>query len=375
MRAIYRRVSPYHPDLALRHDEIANYLAEVTDVGVTSRNEIDTRQSLRSQIRSGAAFAGKTIRENRNRDAIAARTRQRSMPEQSTRVFKGKEELGIAARTARFLDDDGTTRTEIYWSPFPDAMRLNDDQRDELEEQGHDRFNQFIVRLTAAQKDAAYRSRVLNRKHYRIGDIETYDGGTIPAQTLQIRGDTALHHLALQWDQYLVARDAEGDAQLGPRVKVTTSRRDSVEALISDERILEMSDLRAMVIPPEAPTPSVQQAIPYPFPDLSPALTPVLYFEVYHLALASDDRARYSVEYTVQRRADDGRLIRLFTGDEPPPTSAETTYEGQRRTAKEYIMLDLSEWNGEDGLTVTVRVTDEATGQQVKRSIDFDAAR
>jgi hypothetical protein len=254
-------------------------------------------------------------------------------------------------------------------------MRLNDDQRDELEEQGHDRFNQFIVRLTAAQKDASYQSRVLNRKHYRIGDIETYDGSTIPAQTLQVRGDTALHHLALQWDQYLVARDAKGDAQLGPRVKVTTSRRDSVEALISDERILQMSDLRAMVIPPEAPTPSVQQAIPYPFPDLSPDLTPVLYFEVYHLALTNDDRARYSVEYTVQRRANDGRLIRLFTGDEPPSTSAETTYEGQRRTTKEYIMLDLSEWNGDDGLTVTVQVTDEATGQQVQRSIDFDATR
>jgi hypothetical protein len=37
-------------------------------------------------------------------------------------------------------------------------------------------------------------------------------------------------------------------------------------------------------------------------------------------------------------------------------------------------MLDLSDWEGGDDLRVTVRVTDEATGQQVERSVDLEAA-
>jgi hypothetical protein len=53
----------------------------------------------------------------------------------------------------------------------------------------------------------------------------------------------------------------------------------------------------------------------------------------------------------------------------------EAQYEGQSRTANEYIVLDLSAWEGERDLTVTVRVTDAITGQQVERSIEFEATR
>lgn len=374
MRAMYRRLSPYHPDLAVRHDEIANYLAQVTDVGVASRNEVDPREAVDAQISRGATFAERTVRENRNRDEVAARIRQKNMPQQSTRVFRDQPALDIAARTARFLEDDGTTRTEIYWCPAPDALRLSDDQRDELEEQGHDRFDQYIVRLTAAQKNAAYQSRILNRKHYRIGDIHQAAGRTIPTQTLQVRGDTALHHLSLQWDQYLVARNEQGEAQVGPRVKVATMRRDSVRALINDDRVLEMSDLRVMVLPPEVAATAVEEAIPYPFAQINPDMTLVLYFEAYHLAFTGEDQTRYSIEYEVRRQENDGRLVRLFTDDDPRSTATEATYEGGSRTAKEYIMLDLSDWEGSDDLRVTVRVTDEATGQQVERSVDLEAA-
>lgn len=373
-RAMYRRLSPHHPDLAVRHDEVANYLAQVTDVGIASRNEVDPSEALDSQISRGATFAEKTVRENRNRDEVAAGIRQKNMPQQATRVFREEEALDVAARTARFLEDDGTTRTEVYWSPAPDAMRLSGDQQDELEGQGHDRFDQHIVRLTAAQKNAAYQSRILNRKHYRIGDVNRIEGSTIPTQTLHVRGDTALHHLSLQWDQYLVARDEQGGAQLGPRVKVATMQRDSVRALISDDRVLEMSDLRAMILPPDASATAVEEAIPYPFEQLNPDMTLVLYFEAYHLAFSGEDQTRYTVEYKVRRQGKGGRLVRLFARDGTQSTAAEATYEGSSRTAEEYIMLDLSDWNGKDDLTVTVQVTDEVTGQQVERSIDFGTA-
>jgi GWxTD domain-containing protein len=375
MRAMYRRLSPYHPDLAVRHDEVANYLAQVTGVGVMSENEIDTDRSLSTQTRPAATFAEKTLRENRNRDRVAERTRQRSMPKQKSAVLREAEELHIAARTARFLDEDGTTRTEVYWSPLPEAMQLSTDQREDLDEQGYSQFDQFLIRMTAAQKNADYQKRVVNQKHYRIDEIASVDGGTIPAQTLKVHGDTTLHHLAMQWDQYLIASDEPGGARIGPRLKIGTMREDSITALTSDEQVLEMSDLRAMIVPPGAPPTALEQAVPYPLRQINPEMTMALYFEVYHLAFDEADQTRYTVEYEVQRQAPDGRLVRLFRGDETPSTSMEAQYEGQSRTANEYILLDLSAWEGERDLTVTVRVTDAITGQQVERSIEFEATR
>jgi len=375
MRAMYRRLSPYHPDLALRHDEVANYLAEVTGVGVSSKNDINTDRSLSTQTRSAATFAEQTLRGNKNRDRVAERTRARSMPQQKTSVLRDEEELDVAARTARFLDPDGTTRTEIYWSPIPEALELTGDQRDELEEEGYSEFGQYLVRMTAAQKGPRYQNRIVNQKHYRIDDIESVDGSTIPAQTLSVSGDTTLHHLSLQWDQYVIASNTPGEARIGPRVKVGTMRRDSLSALSRDASVLEMSDLRAMVVPPGAPPTAVEQARPYPFRQINPEMTMALYFEVYHLAFDSADRTRYTVEYEVQRQAPNGRLVRLFRGDETPSTSTTAQYQGATRTADEYIVLDLSAWEGQRDLTVTVRVTDTVTGQQAQRSIEFDASR
>lgn len=374
MRAMYRRLSSYHPDLAVRHDEVANYLAEVTGVGVSSKNDINTERSLSTQTRSAATFAERTLRENKNRDRVAERTRARSMPQQTSAVLRDEEELDIAARTARFLDPDGTTRTEIYWSPIPEALELTGDQRNEFREDGHSEFEQYLVRMTAAQKGPGYQNRIVNQKHYRIDEIESVDGSTIPAQTLSVGGDTTLHHLSLQWDQYLIASDASGEVRIGPRVKVGTMRRDSLSALSRDASVLEMSDLRAMVVPPEAPAVAIDRAVPYPFRQINPSMTMALYFEIYHLAFDRSDRTRYTVEYEVQRQAPNGRLTRLVRGDDTPSTATTAQYEGTTRTANEYILLDLSAWEGQRDLTVTVRVTDTVTGQAVQRSIDFDAS-
>jgi len=130
-----------------------------------------------------------------------------------------------------------------------------------------------------------------------------------------------------------------------------------------------------MVVPPGTQGEAVdKEALPYPFAQINPDMTLVLYFEAYHLAFTGEDRTRYSIEYEVRRQENDGRLVRLFTDDDPRSTATEATYEGGSRTAKEYIMIDLSDWEGSDDLRVTVRVTDEATGQQVERSVDLEAA-
>jgi hypothetical protein len=80
------------------------------------------------------------------------------------------------------------------------------------------------------------------------------------------------------------------------------------------------------------------------------------------------------VEYDVMRQAERGRIARLFRGDKEDRTTASTTYEGDSRRAQEQILIDLSEWPEDESgtLTVTVRIMDEVTGQQVERAIDFE---
>ncbi len=376
MRAAYRELAPFHPDLALRHDEVANYMAEVSGVGLMSRGSLNREQSLNTQIRRPSTFAEKTVRENQNRDIVAASRREKLMPQQASEALEEVETMAIAARTARFLDENGTTQTEIYWAPEGGTLWLTDDQQEELADEGYEQFNDFIIRMTATQKSADYQKRVVNQQHYRVSDL-TDEDATIPAQTLVTRGDTSTYHLSMQWDEHVVTRQSDGAAALGPKTKVATFREDSLQALASDDRILEMSDLRAMTLPEGVPqTQLAQRGIPYPFRTLSPGTPLGLYFEVYHLAIGgSNDQTRYTVEYEVERRTERGKLVKLFRGDDEQRTTARTTYEGQRRTAEEYILLDLSEWNGDGRLQVTVRITDERTGQQVERDVSFNASQ
>lgn len=373
LRAIYNKLSPYHPELAARRDEIASYMAQVEDVGISSRGDLDTRRSIDDEIRRPDVFAAKTKMDTRNRDAQAARRREKFMPEQATKVFEDMGDLSVAARTARFLDPDGTTRTEIYWAPASGALALDTDQKEAYEEEGYTRFDEFVVRMTATQKMADYQERIVNQKHYRIRDLPG-KAATIPAQTLVTRGDTTTYHLAMEWDEHLVDETEDGNVEIGPQAKVATLQKDSLQALISDERILEMSDLRVMTVPEGASAAQVaQRGIPYPFHWLSPETPLALYFEVYHLAFNGEDQTEYTVEYEVERRTDRGEFVNLVRGDEERRTTTRTTYEGNSRKTEEYVMVDLNDWEGNSDLKVTVRVTDELTGQQVERSVEFKA--
>jgi hypothetical protein len=280
----------------------------------------------------------------------------------------------MAVRTARFLNDDGTTRTEVYWAPEPDALKPTEAQLDTLAAQDDMALDEFIVRLTATQQAADYQSRVVNQRHYHLTGLGG-SGATIPARTFQTQhGDSALYHLDVQWDQFLThTRSDDAAPRLGPRLKVATLQRDSLRALSSDERILEMSDVRPMILPNKSTGSVEDAALPYPFEDVTANTPLMLYFEAYHLPFGANDRTRYTVEYRVQRRTERGDLMRLFRGEDERSTTVSTTNEGTSRTAREYIMLDLADWDvGTDtNLTVTVRVIDEHSGQRTERDVNF----
>lgn len=363
LRAAYRKVAPFHPELAQRHDEVANYIADVENGG-----------SLNPQQYRASVYAQKTATRTRNLDAQAKRRRENTTPQQRSTIVAEDAQLEMAVRTARFLNPDGTTRTEVYWAPAPGALVPAESQLDTLREQGYESFRQSIIRLTATQQATNYQSRVVNQKHYRLTDLGGGDV-TIPARTFTTQqGDTGLYHVDLQWDQFLTeGRRADGSPMKGPRLKVATLQKDSLRALTNDERLLEMSDVRPMVLPEGSSGLIEQEAIPYPFEEVTPETGLTLYFEAYHLPFGADDKTEYTVEYRVQRKTERGELVRLFRGDDERATTVSTTNQGTSRTAKEYILLDLAEWDvgTETNLTVTVRVIDEKSGQSVERDIDF----
>jgi GWxTD domain-containing protein len=355
LRTIYRQYAPFHPDMAVRHDEVANYIANY---------QLEEGEMQNSQYRPGV-FIQKNLLDTRNLDAVAAMRREKNTPQQLGPEREKTAPLEVAVRTARFLKEDGTTRTEVLWAPERNGLLPTGEQREQLEDDGYESLDEYVIRFTAIQKTPDYRNRAVGRKQYRVTGIER-GRGTIPARTFTTkRGDSTLYHLGLQWDQYLI--DAE-NGERGPKVKVAATQQDSMRPLVSDESVLEMSDLKPMILPEEQ---RIQSARPYPFRSVGTDTPLALYFEVYHLPFDADDRTRYTVEYEIEGRRNRGAIAELFTGDDEERTTVSTTREGSARTAEEYILLDLSKWEEETDLTVTVRVTDEITGQEVTRSVDF----
>lgn len=217
------------------------------------------------------------------------------------------------------------------------------------------------MQVAAVQRDSAHRVTDRQRLHYLSGEPGGFD-----ARSVTLLGASERFSAALQWDEYGI-REAEGDApaRFGKRRRLNIVRLDSVAPLRSNPSVLEMSDVLPILVPEETPTAAARGEVPLG-----------LYFEVYHLAYDADDRTRYTVEYeTVEyevARREEGGLFRLFR-DKNNQTATKATYTSSSRKAREYLALDLKKWDREGTLRVTVRLADEVSGQEAKRTVTFDA--
>ena len=283
-------------------------------------------------------------------DADEIRDREDHIPQQDSQLFDDLDVLQVAFRFARFLDDDGTTRTELFWSHPPDTV-LTEDR---------------LVQLTTVQKQADYRTRSWMTNRYAPNKEEL--AGRAYVHTRTLHGDTARYHLHLQWELY----DRSSDRRRG----VNVFKADSLDALNPDPARLEMSDLMpSLDLDPErleAPDSSGLAIRPYPLPNVAFGTVLALYFEAYHLTFGPDDLTHYTVEFEIARR-EKGGLWRLFRPKEER-TAVATSYTGASRTASEYVIVDLIEEDKASHLKVTVRIIDDVTGQRVERSIEFDFA-
>jgi len=360
----------------LKEDMRAVALREHTSI--TSLGDALTASRSRDLGALGADF----FMEAWVQDRYLARQREASVPPVNSDVLKEALRLPVVTRLARFLDEEGTTRTEIYWAFPPRALMPSLGVQAELLAKRHKVSDQYLIRLTAVQRDRDYQARTITRQRYTVREPYIDDPTAVPVYTTVVRGDTTTYHLAVQWDQYMIV-DRTDSPEATPTyayIKTGAHQLDSLQPLRADPAVLEMSDLvPSRGVDPEAlarggPIRDEEgvRVAPYPFSAMMADTSSLaLYFEVYHLTFGADDQTHFMVEYEVTRREKRGGIAGLLGKSKNAVTSARTHYTGHARTTREYILLDSEDWEGEGSLTITVRVTDETTGQQIERAIEF----
>jgi len=404
---IYRQLSLYHPTFATIYQEVSSFAGLLDEAAYAAQANAlrqsnqqsgeqqggdggtfeEVREALAgssSGVRAsmpGASlnpdrpdlFAQRILAQAHAEDEQALLQREEYVPRLYSNAFDDAEPLATVTRLARFLDDDGATRTEIYWGVPTGALQPSKRMRDTIQKEGYV-AKDYLLLMTVVQQTEAYHERVVHYQRHVLRDLADASDASLMPQTYVARGDTGLYHLAMQWDQYTTTLDERGQpAVLGLRVKAHTYRADSLRALDNDERVLEMSDLKPMIV--LAPDQAVQAgdvldaATLYPFDTLEKQTPLLLYFEVYHLAFGPDDQTQYTVAYAVRRKKGRGGLLRFLGGPEEEGAAAQTDYTGLSRTAKEAILLDFTDWQGRGALEITVRVTDRVTGRRVERTI------
>ncbi len=407
MDEIYRQLSLYHPNFATIYQDVASFagLLDEADFVAESISQFQAErqneqqeggdESLPQEVRdalssgnTGAAsvsmpgsifsaerpdlFAKSILNQAHIEDEQAMLQRQEYVPQTHSNAFDDTDPLRTVARLARFLDDDGTTRTELYWGVPPGALQPTNSMRKAIIDQGYEPKD-YLLLTTVVQKAEAYQERVVNYRRHLLRDLEDAGDAAMPPQTYIAQGDTGLYHVAMQWDQYTATLDDNGQPMvLGLRVKANTFRADSLRALNNDPATLEMSDLKPMIVLDAGAAARAENladvATLYPFDRLEKQTPLLLYFEVYHLTFDAADQTQYTVAYEVES-VEKGGLLRFLDGSRGEGTSAQTDYTGSSRTAREYILIDFSEWEGRGALVVTVRITDRVTGREVERTM------
>lgn len=340
------------------------------DLGPFLQDVISTRFAIENGVALTAEAANPsrlvtTINEERRHQERVAERRRIELPASQTSALNQVDPLAVAYRTVRFRESDGSTRVEVLWGLSGFDVLPSEKRQRELRGEGFDYVTAYVLASRHVGYGDAYRTVERTSRRMLVRHRGEADEGPLPPQidTLRFGGDRFIH-LGMEWEARVARYTEAGRLELGPQSRLTVQRADSLRPLVADNRTLELSDLRPMVLPAGA---ELDQALPYPFKGIRPETPLLLYFEVYNLNFDENDETRYQVEYEIDRRGPVSMLAR-------PPlrrTSGETRYTGSTRTTKEYIELDLTTWDGKGELVITVRITDETTGQTAERVVKF----
>ena len=180
-------------------------------------------------------------------------------------------------------------------------------------------------------------------------------------------------HLGVQWDQRLESTAEEAGNLL---LRRSTARTNTLNQSNNDPSAVEMSDVKLVQAHSDPLAAGIDEAAlhPYPLQQARKDTTLGIYFEVYHLTFNDQDRARYTIELEVDRIQPRRGIVRWLRGDRERQTATTTTNETTNRRAHELLLLDMAAWEevaDEEEVTLTVRVTDEVSGQTVERDVQL----
>jgi GWxTD domain-containing protein len=377
LQEVFRQLAPAHQDFAAMYAEIDNYaedrqMRSMREQTRPPQLRIEHGGPLQGRMRPDE-FALRQLVASRSEDDVRQAYRERVVPRQFTRVFDEVDELSVAVRLSRFLQEDGLTSVELYWTPQPDALRLTETRMAAFENQGYRTFDSFLVDYFANRFSENFTLHEVVQDRVLFMDIAVRDNTDIATQTITLTGDSLLYHVGVQWDQFLVLQgpDSLSAPLKGPPAKIGVFRADSIRPLISDPAVLEMSDLVPHLVADTGLALSslgAEGSSAYPFQEITSATSLALLFEVYHLNFDRDDQTRYRVAYEISRKREGTGLLRR---DQTERSSVATQYTGSSRKTREFILIDLDTWPYLGEMEITVRVTDEVTGQNVSRALPF----
>ncbi|PAP77859.1 hypothetical protein [Rubrivirga marina] len=295
-------------------------------------------------------------------DRELRRRRAAEVPLTLTRAAGNAMGLAVDARPLRFRQPDGSTRVELVWTVPPDALTVSPIEWATLSSlTDADRVTGLDVTLTTF--DADYEAVGFGRERLVLDD-EAAGSGLAP-RVLQVQPFPPDGSLALGVE-----------ARFGDVV----ARRAVVRAdTLAPLRIagFEVSDILPVTLPAEqlAADPNELALADYlPFAVTGSTLRRgdplAVVFEVYGLSPGDDGLARYAVAYDVTTEGPRGGLIGLFGGRRERRAASALTNETEAGRVREAVAVDLSALlPGDDHVTLELRVTDEATGASVTRSL------
>jgi GWxTD domain-containing protein len=367
------RVNAYAPLFDRVSDEVARLRA------LASRRQTTLARLADSNVDPGTGAARYSrippsfYDEARRAERDVAQKREAEVPVSRSQAAAREGGLPVAVRTARFLNDDGSTRLEAYWSVRRDQLETPA-IRQQLRRAGYRHAQRYTVRLTTRRYDPSYRVQSVSRSDHRLRARSSPEPPThLPVRAVQMPGLQEVCHLSLQWDQLAVPQGAP--SRMALRAQSFVHWVDSLDVLPPDGKTLVLSDL----VPLQAA--SLQgtdvrddtgfRARPYPFSMLDPDMRLGVYLEAYHLRFDADDRTRYTVEYTVRREVPREGVAGLFGATRTETTATRMTNRGRSQTAAEYLEVDLSDFKDATALVLIVRVTDAVTGASAHRVLPF----
>jgi GWxTD domain-containing protein len=362
MELVYRQLGLHHGSFLERYAESTNAAAELDmqafaggPVSVNGQNAFEYSQSFLSQLEQA--------------DADHRADREEQVPPFSSDLLESTPPLHVHVRHARFLDPNGTTRTEVYWTVGVEALVPEEPAR------GTSKDHYSLV-SSAVQKTEDYETRLVDQTVRTVRPDRYEANGVLRPHTHILTGCTDTYHIAVQWDHHRLEKGRSRDT--GPLIKRNVYRVDSLRALPDADQNLVVSDLKPLTLSNEHPpdfTPDLADTIPYPFAHLNPRTPLALYFEAYNLQFDASDRTQYTVAYEVRARDEKrGLWQRIFGGQDEQVTATEVTYTGNSATVREYIFIEQADWNASqqhEHIEINVKFTDETTGQTYSRSIQF----